>query len=144
MKFMTIGVLLAICTILPVIIVGAKYGDGPFTDNTYNRSLDYDAGKEFVENSNIVWSEPDCDKGVCRITVSVIPLPDQGSMRFRVFRPADSKELALSVKEDGSVWEGSFEYNGDGWYIHRIDFTSGGKMVNDEKSYFYKDPYGTL
>jgi hypothetical protein len=134
MKLLVSAILIAFLTVLPVVLVGIRHGDGAYTDNTYNRSLDYDKGKAIASREELVWSEPECENAeTCTIGYSG-DTKEWINLSVRVFIPTDSDELL--------IYEGGmkvrFRYVGTGWYIVKLDYTESGVLVSREKTFYIK------
>ncbi|MDR2884025.1 MAG: hypothetical protein LBV09_02845 [Deferribacteraceae bacterium] len=130
--------LFALLTLTPVVLTGLLYSDGTLTDNTYNRSLEYDSKVQTLKDSILMWEEPICSGGRCQIAVTVSPTPDNDSVVLRIFQPADSEELAIDSSFADNRWHSAFTYHGSGWYISKLEYTLAGTLIDVEKSFYVR------
>ncbi|MDR2869497.1 MAG: hypothetical protein LBV04_03520 [Deferribacteraceae bacterium] len=129
MRLLFIAIILAFLTVLPVVIIGIKHGDGAYTTNTYNRSLDYDEGRKIATAQPIIWGEPACVDSQCSL-----PYTSSQDFSLRIFRPTDNTEL-LTAKDSEQV---SFRDMGSGWYVLKVDYEKDAVLVSDESSIYIK------
>jgi hypothetical protein len=133
MKGILILFLIALATVVPLILIGSAHKDYRVGNSLYVKGLQADRTAEILRSSDINWSLNCAEK--CRLEVSILPEPDNGSVEFNIFLPGGAK-AEDAWAGTGSRWAADFKKAADGWYDVALDYTYNGVPVNLSKSFY--------